>query len=106
MNYIKNKVTKKLISEIKKRQTSFTHNGFFFFNEPIIVDDLILDRVSDWAIYEYDKILPKKFSIVSGKILFFALKKILNDEFYIFKTINGKSYRIKTKKDETFKEII
>ena len=106
MNFIKKQLISKLEKEVKKRQFSYTHDGFFFFNEPIVFAGIKIDRINEWAVYEHDRILPKKFSIVTGVILLHALKKILNEEYYLYKYINGKNYKIKTKKDETFRNII
>jgi hypothetical protein len=105
MNFIKSKIIKKLIKEIKKRQKSYSHTNFFYFNEPIKRGDSIIDRINDWSVYEYEEILPRKFSILSGDLLLEILKRILNEEYYIFKVVNDKKYKIKMKKDDTFKHI-
>lgn len=105
MNFIKSKIIKKLEKEIKKRQVSYSHIGFFYLNNPILFKELNINRLNDYYVYEHDKILPKKFSVLSGDLLLKILKSILNEEFHLFKIINGKKYKIKMKKDDTIKQI-
>ncbi len=105
MNFIKSKIIKKLEKEMKKRQKSYSHTNFFFLNNPIKGDNIIIDKINDWSAYEFEDVLPKKFSLLSGDVLLQLLKSIINEEFHIIKIVNGKKYRIKMKKDDTFKQI-
>ena len=103
MNFIKEKIIEKISKEVKKRQLSYTHTGFFYLNDPIILHDIIINRVSHWCIYEEEQILPKKFSLLDGKTLITILYNILEEEFYFYKIANGRKYKIKMKKDDTLR---
>lgn len=103
MNFIKESLIAKITKEVTKRQRSYTYYSFFFLNEPIKVGDMVINRVSNWCVYEEEQILPKKFSVLDGKTLLTILDKIMEEEFYFFKVVNDRKYKIKMKKDDTLK---
>jgi hypothetical protein len=102
MNFIKESLIAKITKEVTKRQRSYTHFSFFFLNDPIKIGDMVINRVSNWCIYEEEQILPKKFTLLDGKTLLTILDRIMEEEFYFFKIVDGKKYKIKMKKDDTF----
>lgn len=101
MNFIKEKLINKIEKEVKKRQLSYTYTGFFFLNDPIKMGDTVIDRVSSNYLYGQEEIVPRRLSIFEGKILLDILTKIVNDEFYFYKIVNDRKYKIKMKKDDT-----
>jgi hypothetical protein len=101
MNFIKEQIIKKIEKEVRKRQASYTYTGFFFFNEPIKKGDMVINRVSHWCVYEEEQILPKKLILLDGKTLLTILDRIMEEEFYFYKVVNDKRYKIKMKKDDT-----
>ena len=107
MSFITIHLVAKVKDLIKDRQKSLRHNGFFYFNEPIVVKTkdkkkpIIINRVNSDNPYEKEQILPLSFYYIGGTGLSEVYKKLKENDFFIYKKLeDGKDYKIRLKKIE------
>jgi hypothetical protein len=71
------------------------HNGFIYFDEPVIDEKYTIDRVSRLSPFKFDEILPVDWYKLKGSTLLKIFEKIKKQELYISKNINGVNYKFK-----------
>ena len=101
MNFIKQHIITKIDSEIKKKQSILKHDGFYYFDHPI-VDGFKkkINRFNRWNPYRKEDILPSTWYALEGKALMEILQRIKNNEFYIYKKIEGRDCKTRVKNEQ------
>lgn len=100
MNFIKNHLIKKIKDEVNRKQDSVNFNGFFYFND-IIEDNLKkwkINRVNRENVFPYERAFYLPLNSIGGSALIKIYDKLKKNEFYFYKKVNGKEYRIRLKK--------
>ena len=93
MNFIKVHLISKIAKNYRQMRTSFSHDGFFFFNEK--VSDI--NRIGKGLLYKEEVITPEDWRKIKGKDLIKILNQIKNREFYFHKEVNGRFYKTRPK---------
>ncbi len=99
MNFIKTHLIAKIEEQVKHKQAVLKHNHFYYFDRPIIEDKKIIDRVNRFNPYRKDEILPSSYYSLKGGTLVDIFNQLKNNDFFIYKNIDGKSYKTRIKKD-------
>lgn len=71
------------------------HDGFIYFDEPIVDEKYTIDRVSRLSPFKFDEIVPINWQNLRGSTLLKIYKKIKKKELYISRNINGVNYKFK-----------
>ena len=88
--------TKQMITQ---KQDSINFNGFFHF-DGVKSRNAIINRVNRENPFMKEEILSSSWHLLEGSALIDIYNKIKNNEFYFYKTVNGKDHRL------TFKNVI
>ena len=103
MSFIKKHLLEIIKKRIDRKQDSINFNGFFYFDNPVIgtkIDNnrkIIINRVNRDSIYEKEEIIPLIKNQLNGSTLVDIFFRVKNDEFFFYKKVNGKDYRIRFK---------
>ncbi len=99
MNFIKTHLIAKIEEQVKHKQAVLKHNHFYYFDKPIIEDKKIFDRINRFNPYRKNEILPSSYYSLKGATLVEIFKQLKSNDFFIYKNIDGKSYKTRIKKD-------
>lgn len=100
MNFIEKHIHKKVDEEIIKKQSILNHDGFYWFDIPIIDGNIIIDRFNRYNPFAKDYNIPTTWYRLSKKSLMEAYFKIKNNQFYIYKIVDTKMYKSRIENDE------
>jgi len=89
MNFITSKLIDNIYVLVVKSQNKYNHHHFFYFNEPIIEDDMVIDRINRWNPYVKEKMLPYTYYSLKGSTLIEIYEKIKNEQFYYWENKNN-----------------
>jgi len=98
MNFITSHLIEKINEQIKQKQATLKHDHFYYFDEPIKDKKKVIDRVNRWNPFVKNEILPSTWYAMDGKALHELYFKLKNNEFYIYKNLDGKSHKMRIKK--------
>lgn len=112
MSFIKDHLIEKIKSNISRKQDSINFNGFFYFDEPVKKvrkstlgnKTTYINRINREKPYETEEIIPSSWTL-PGTVLMDIFFKIKNDEFYFYKKVDGKDYKIRFKRNGNSKPI-
>ena len=106
MNFIKSKLIENIKKLIADKQDSVDFNGFFwlykveeYIYSPILKGEKVINRVSRYGFFLKEEIIAHNWDLASGKILLKIYDKIKNNEFYFYKTVDGRDHKISFKND-------
>ena len=85
----------RIIKEIIDLNIESKNKSFLFFDEPIIEDDYVIDRVNIHSPYQFEEILPLSWYSLKGTTLVKIHQKLKERKVYVPKNINGTTYKIK-----------
>jgi hypothetical protein len=89
MNFITSKLIDNIYVLVVMSQNKYNHHHFFYFNEPIIEDDMVIDRINRWNPYVKEKMLPYAYYSLKGSTLIEIYEKIKNEQFYYWENKNN-----------------
>lgn len=98
MNFITRHLIEKINEQIKQKQAILKHDHFYYFDEPIKDGKRIINRVNRWNPFVKDEVLPSTWYAMNGTSLHELYFKLKNNEFYIYKDLDGKSHKMRIKK--------
>ena len=98
MNFITSHLIKKIDEQIKQKQATLKHDHFYYFDEPIKDKKKVIDRVNRWNPFVKNEVLPYTWYAMDGTALHELYSKLKNNEFYIYKNLDGKSHKMRIKK--------
>lgn len=85
---------------IKQKERTLKHNGFYYFDIPIRdTDKKLVNRVNRWCPYIKGDVLPVSWYLLNGGTLLKIFTKLKNNEFYIYKKIDGKDSKVRIKNE-------
>jgi hypothetical protein len=94
-NFLTEHTIGRIVKEIIDLNIESNNNNFLFFDEPIIEDDYIIDRINTHSPYQLEEILPLSWYSLKGTTLIKIHKKLKEKKVYVPKNINGTTYKIK-----------
>jgi hypothetical protein len=103
MSFIKLHLVKNIKNQIEEKQNSINFSGFFYFDTNIKSKNWYINRVNLENAFPYEKIYPLTFWSLDGKSLVEIYQRLKNNDFYLYKKINGKDHKIRLKKNENNK---
>lgn len=100
MTFISRHLVKKIGEEIENKNKILKSNSFLYFDEAVIDKTATINRVDRYCSYPKEEILGLSWYILSPKTLVKIYKNLKENKFYTYKSIEGRSHkiRIKTKK--------
>ncbi len=98
MNFITRHLIERINEQIRQKQATLKHDHFYYFDEPIKDKKKVIDRVNRWNPFYKNEILPSTWYAMDGKALHELYSKLKNNEFYIYKNLDGKSHKMRIKK--------
>ena len=94
-----NFITKHTINRIRKETIDlnfeYNNNGFIYFDEPIIDNNILIDRINTESIYQLEEILPVNWSKVKGTTLLKIYNKLKKRMILIPYKLNGETYKLR-----------
>lgn len=94
-NFLTEHTISRIVKEIIDLNVESNNKNFLFFDEPIIEDDYIIDRVNTHSPYQLEEILPLSWYLLKGSTLVKIYQKLKERKVYVPKNINGTTYKIK-----------
>jgi hypothetical protein len=94
-NFLTEHTIGRIIKEIIDLNIESQNKNFLFFDEPIIEDDYVIDRVNTYSPYQFEEILPLSWYLLKGSTLVKIHQKLKERKVYVSKNINGTTYKIK-----------
>jgi hypothetical protein len=94
-NFLTEHTIGRIVKEIIDLNVESGNKNFLFFDEPIIEDDYIIDRINTHSPYQLEEILPLSWYSLKGTTLIKIHKKLKERKVYVPKNINGTTYKIK-----------
>lgn len=98
-NFITTQVIKLIEGEIEGKRKITKESKFYYFNTPIVDDNRLINRVSQFNPFEKEEIVPVGWYGLSGCTLIEIYDRLKNNEFFFYKKIEGKSYKARLKKN-------
>ena len=98
MNFISKHLIEKIYEEVKKKQAVLKHEHFYYFDDPVMDKNRKIDRLNRWNPYIKNEVLPSSWYSIEGKTLMEVFQKLKDNEFYIYKDLEGKSHKMRIKK--------
>jgi hypothetical protein len=93
-NFLTEHTINRIIKEVIDLNVESENKNFLFFDEPIIEDDYIIDRVNTHSPYQLEEILPLSWYLLKGSTLVKIHQKLKERKVYVPKNINGTTYKI------------
>jgi len=94
-NFLTEHTINRIIKEVIDLNVESQNKNFLFFDEPIIEDDYVIDRVNTHSPYQLEEILPLSWYLLKGTTLLKIHRKLKERKVYVPKNINGTTYKIK-----------
>lgn len=94
-NFLTEHTIGRIVKEIIDLNVESGNKNFLFFDEPIIEDDYIIDRINTHSPYQLEEILPLSWYSLKGTTLIKIHRKLKERKVYVPKNINGTTYKIK-----------
>lgn len=96
--FIRNHIVEKIKSEVKLKQTFLGVSGFLYFDKQIKNGNKTLNRINDINIFVKEEVLPTEWWSLTPQSLLQVYSELKDNNFYIYKTIKGKSHKLRVKK--------
>ena len=93
-NFLTEHTINRIIKEVIDLNVEAKNKNFLFFDELIIEDDYVIDRVNTHSPYQLEEILPLSWYLLKGSTLVKIHKKLKERKVYVPKNINGTIYKI------------
>lgn len=94
-NFLTEHIIGRIVKEIIDLNVESKNKNFLFFDEPIIDDNYIIDRINTYSPYQLEEILPLNWYSLKGTTLIKIHRKLKERKVYVPKNINGTTYKIK-----------
>jgi hypothetical protein len=93
-NFLTEHIINKIIKEVIDLNVESKNKNFLFFDEPIIENNYIINRVNTNSPYQLEEILPLSWYLLKGSTLVKIHQKLKGRKVYVPKNINGTTYKI------------
>ena len=98
-NFITEQVIKLIEKEIEDKRKLTSITNFYYFNDPVIDGEKVINRVSRFNPFAKEEIVPVGWYGLSGNALVQIYDKLKNNDFFFYKLIEGRSYKARLKKN-------
>jgi len=104
-NFISEHLVKKIQILVRQKLLLLDTDTFCYFNNPIEAkskyscDEKVINRVSKYCPYQSESTLSINWYLLKGETLVQIYLNLKNNEFYIYKKIDGKDCKIRLKKN-------
>lgn len=98
MDFIKTHLITKIKDQVKEKQNILKFDGFLFLDNDIISGDKKINRVNKWNVYPKEELLPLNWYQIKGGQLLEVYSQLKDNNFYIYKMLDGKSHKMRIKK--------
>ena len=93
-NFLTEHTIGRIIKEVIDLNMESQNKNFLFFDEPIIEDDYVIDRINTHSPYQLEEILPLSWYLLKGSTLVKIHRKLKERKVYVPKNLNGTIYKI------------
>jgi len=97
MNILKRNAIVSIFKNISEKQKELEHKGFFYFDDPILINGKFINRVDNQHFYYKEEIIPMNLNKLDGYGLLNILIRIRSNKFFIMKNINNIYYKMRLK---------
>lgn len=97
-DFIKTHLITKIKDQVKEKQNILKYDGFLFLDKDILCDVKIINRVNKWNVYPKEELLPLNWYQIKGGSLLEVYSQLKDNNFYIYKILDGKSHKMRIKK--------
>lgn len=97
MNILKRNAISSIFKYVSEKQTELQHKGFFYFDDPILSNGNLINRIDNQHFFYKEEIVPMNWNKLDGYTLLNILTKVKSNNFYIKKNINGIHYKMRLK---------
>lgn len=100
MNFIRKHLISKIKDQVKEKQNILKYEGFIFFDKEIVSKKLNknINRVNFWSVYPKEELIPVTWSQLESDLILEVYSQLKENNFYIYKIMNGKSHKMRIKK--------
>lgn len=97
MNFIRGH----LIIDIKERivnlKKSLKFTNFVYFDEPVRCGEYLVDRINEHYPFYRENYVCAEWKDIKGHALVEMQKRLRDNRFFVYRNIDGKSYKIRKK---------
>ena len=97
MSFIKRHLIKKIIEIVDIKQDYLNYTGMFYFDNKIKYKEDDINRMNKYSIYTNSLYKVYGYHQVSGPQLVDIYLQLKNNEFFVYKKIEGKDHKIRIK---------
>lgn len=97
ITFISRHLVNNIESQIKEKMKILNHSNFLYFDESIKDSKKIINRVNLFSPFGKEEIVATSWYLLDPKTLVEIYNKLKNNKFYIYKTIDGKSHKVRIK---------
>jgi hypothetical protein len=94
MNFLRYTIISKILTKYRSKREFYNHEGFLYFDTKVGN----INRIGKGFLYCEEEIIHQNWDDIDSNELFQVLKLIKNNQFYFFKTIDGKTVKFRPKK--------
>ena len=99
INFLDRHLIIKIEMQLKLKKYDLNHSGFFFFDKSIIDNDgKIIDKIKGNP-YLRGGNDPIGWTQISGSTLMAISQRLKDNEFFVYKNLEGRNYKTRLKKD-------
>lgn len=95
ISFLTSHVITKIDSITREIYTSNNYKGFIWFDNPIIEDDIVLNRINLQSPFKFEEVMPVSWYVIKPKTIVEIYKRLKNNEVHIKPKMG--SYYIKLK---------
>mgnify|MGYP000473433418 CR=1 FL=1 len=98
MDFIRTHLITKIKDQVKEKQNILKFDGFLYLDKDITDGLKKINRLNKWNAYPKEEILPSNWYLLKGVTLLELYAQLKDNNFYIYKTLEGKSHKMRIKK--------
>jgi hypothetical protein len=97
-NFIRTHLISKIKSEVKEKEKILNFDGFFYLDNDVDDGKKKINRLNKHSIYPKEELLPLSWYALKGTTLLEVYSQLKDNNFYIYKFLDGKSHKMRIKK--------
>jgi hypothetical protein len=97
-DFLRTHLISKIKNQVKEKEKILKYEGFFFFDKEIDDGKKKINRLNRWSPYPKEELLPLNWYTIKGTSLLEIYSQLKDNNFYIYKVLEGKSHKMRIKK--------
>jgi hypothetical protein len=97
ITFISRHLVKNIEDQIREKMKILKHNSFLYFDDSIQDSKKLINRVNGINAYGKEEVLPTSWYTLHPKTLIKIYENLKYNKFFIYKTIDGKSHKMRIK---------